>query len=181
LAELTEERTLLHRMANQRARQLRREMTEAERKLWLRLRDWRPAGYHFRRQAPLGPFIADFACLHASLVVELDGGQHTEQVAEDSRRTAYLAEHGFRVLRFWNNQVFTELDDVLETIWLALTSAHTLDPPGQPWGGPGLVFGEARQVQPPRPVKAVRLFLSPHPNPPLRGEGDLACGPAGGR
>jgi very-short-patch-repair endonuclease len=97
-------------------------MTEAERKLWLRLRDWRPAGYHFRRQAPLGPFIADFACLHARLVVELDGSQHVEQVAEDSRRTAYLAEHGFRVLRFWNNQVFSELDDVLETIWLALTN-----------------------------------------------------------
>jgi very-short-patch-repair endonuclease len=104
-------------------------MTEAERKLWWRLRDWRPAGYHFRRQAPLGPFIPDFACLHASLVVELDGGQHTEQVAEDSRRTAYLAEHGFRVLRFWNHQVFSELDDVLDTIWLALTSPDILDSP----------------------------------------------------
>jgi very-short-patch-repair endonuclease len=68
-------------------------MTEAERKLWLRLREWRPAGYHFRRQAPLGPFIADFAC-----------------------------QHGFRVLRFWNNQVFGEFDGVLETIWLALTA-----------------------------------------------------------
>jgi adenine-specific DNA-methyltransferase len=118
-------------------------MTEAERKLWLRLRDWRAAGYHFRRQAPLGSFIADFACVHARLVVELDGGQHMEQVAEDSMRTAYLAEHGFRVLRFWNYQVFTELDAVLDTIWLALTSPHRLE-----------------------------FFQSPHPDPPLRGEGD---------
>jgi adenine-specific DNA-methyltransferase len=127
LPELNPRFTLLHVMANERARQLRREMTDAEQKLWWRLRDWRPAGYHFRRQAPLGPFIADFACLHAGLVVELDGGQHTEQVAEDSKRTAYLAEHGFRVLRFWNYQVFSELDQVLDTIWLALTSPHTLD------------------------------------------------------
>jgi hypothetical protein len=87
-------------------------------------------GGGIRNSEPLntgGPFIADFACLHARLVVELDGGQHTEQMVEDSRRTAYLAEHGFRVLRFWNHQVFSELDDVLETIWLALTSPHTFD------------------------------------------------------
>jgi very-short-patch-repair endonuclease len=134
LPEPNGEPTLLPVMANERARQLRREMTEAERKLWLRLRDWRPAGYHFRRQAPLGSFIADFACLHARLVVELDGSQHTEEVAEDTRRTAYLAEHGFRVLRFWNYQVFSELDDVLETIWLALTSPQPLDTDSAPQG-----------------------------------------------
>ena len=135
-------------------------MTEAERKLWLHLRDWRPAGYHFRRQAPLGHFIADFACLHARLVVELDGGQHTEQVAEDSRRTACLAEHGFRVLRFWNHQVFSELDDVLDTIWLALTSPHILDSHSQ--GG-----------------NVVGIIRSPHPDPPLRGEGERGSTPTG--
>jgi very-short-patch-repair endonuclease len=109
----------------------------------------------FRRQAPLGPFIADFACLDARLVVELDGGQHADQVVEDSQRTAYLAEHGFRVLRFWNNQVFTELDDVLEAIWLALTSP-------QPSVFPTEELGQ----------HAVGIIPSPHPNPPLRGEGD---------
>ena len=125
-------------MANDRARQLRRDMTEAERRLWWRLREWRPAGYHFRRQAPIGPFIVDFACLRAGLAVELDGDQHAAQLGQlghDGRRTGYLAAHGFRVLRFGNLQVFHDLDSVLETIWLALSSGPPT--PALPRGGGG--------------------------------------------
>src|SRR5207302_1177184 len=123
-------------MANQRARQLRREMTDVERKLWRHLRYKQLPGHRFRRQVPLGVYIVDFACLDARLVVELDGGQHNEEVEieRDARRTAWLESQGFRVVRFWNFQVIEEIEEVIETIWLAL-SESTPHPNPPPQGG----------------------------------------------
>jgi very-short-patch-repair endonuclease len=109
------------------ARRLRAHMTDAERKLWWLLRRKQLQGFRFRRQVPIGPYIADFACHSARLIVELDGGQHTVQTVYDDRRTRWLGNAGYRVLRFWNAEVFTNSDGVLETIRLAL-----LDPPPQP-------------------------------------------------
>ena len=106
---------------------LRRDMTDAEAKLWRRLRRRQIAGAYFRRQSPIGPYIADFVCNDAKLVIELDGGQHNERHAYDQKRTAWLETQGFHVLRFWNNDVFDNLDGVLETI---LTAIDT--PPPRP-------------------------------------------------
>lgn len=100
------------------ARRLRRDATDAERRLWLRLRD-RGLGAKFRRQQVLGRFVVDFACLEHRLVVELDGGQHAESAA-DRGRDAWLATQGFRVLRFWNPEVMANIDGVLAVIQDAL-------------------------------------------------------------
>ncbi|MEC9432191.1 MAG: endonuclease domain-containing protein, partial [Pseudomonadota bacterium] len=108
-----------------RARALRRDATPAERRLWRELRR-AGLGARFRRQAPLGPYIADFLCLSARLVVELDGGQHNDLAARarDAARDRFMQERGFRVLRFWNAEVFGNLDGVLEAIRLALVEAE---------------------------------------------------------
>jgi very-short-patch-repair endonuclease len=92
-------------------------MTDAERKLWWRLRSDFP-DLHFRRQAPVGPYFADFACHKSRIVVEVDGGQHmhADHAEKDSARNAYLAKQGYRVLRFWNNDVLKNIDGVLTTI-----------------------------------------------------------------
>jgi very-short-patch-repair endonuclease len=94
-----------------RARALRREMTDAERKLWYALRDRRFARFKFRRQVPLGPFIVDFVCFEQRLVIEVDGGQHAGS-ARDQRRDRWLAANEFRVMRFWNNEVLRNLEGV---------------------------------------------------------------------
>jgi len=96
----------------ERARTLRTQMTNAERKLWYALRDRRFAGFKFRRQVPLGPFIADFVCFEARLVVEVDGGQHACS-ASDRRCDRWLAANKFRVMRFWNNEVLSNLEGVI--------------------------------------------------------------------
>ncbi|MBX9829481.1 MAG: endonuclease domain-containing protein [Xanthobacteraceae bacterium] len=98
------------------ARRLRRGQTDVERKLWFRLRDRRLDGFKFRRQVTIGPYIADFCCESAHLIVELDGGQHAERGADDAKRTAALEARGYLVLRFWNNDVLQNIDGVLETI-----------------------------------------------------------------
>jgi len=90
-------------------------MTDAERRLWSRLRDRRLRDLKFVRQLPIGPFIADFACRDHDLVIEVDGGQHANS-ARDLDRTKILNEHGFHVLRFWNNDVLSNLDGVLQVI-----------------------------------------------------------------
>ena len=100
-----------------RARRLRREATEAERLLWARLRSRRFRAVKFRRQHPMGPYIVDFVDQEHGLIVELDGGQHTEQQAYDERRTRWLESRGFTVLRFWNSEVLASLDSVLDAIW----------------------------------------------------------------
>ncbi|HYB57668.1 MAG TPA: endonuclease domain-containing protein, partial [Alphaproteobacteria bacterium] len=94
---------LFSRMAERNARQLRIDMTDAERRLWSALRGRRLEGYKFRRQHPLGPFIVDFACLEHRLVVEADGGHADSD--DDRRRTAWLERRGWRVVRFWNNDI----------------------------------------------------------------------------
>src|SRR4051812_11338828 len=105
---------------NRFARALRRNPTNAERHLWNHLRARRLNGFRFRRQRPFGPYVCDFVCLEASVVVELDGGQHSEQMAYDQSRDDFLRSHGFRVLRFWNNDALSRTEIVLETIWQAL-------------------------------------------------------------
>jgi very-short-patch-repair endonuclease len=98
------------------ARQLRGRMTDAEHLLWRHLRRRQLIGQKFRRQHPMGPFVVDFVCLEAGLIVELDGGQHAEQVQADLRREAWLRERGFTVLRFWNHDVMSRTEAVLEVI-----------------------------------------------------------------
>ena len=106
-----------------RCRKLRRNSTEAEKRLWQRLRDRQIAGAKFRRQHPVGPFILDFYCHEAQLSIELDGGQHAEESRSgyDEGRRRYLADRGIRELRFWNNEVLSDIEVVLERIWRALT------------------------------------------------------------
>jgi very-short-patch-repair endonuclease len=115
----------------QRARALRSQSTDAERHLWRQLRRRQLRGYRFRRQVPIAGFIADFACLEAKLIVELDGGQHLGRKSYDDERTRALATWGFRVLRFWDNEVFMNTQAVLETILRALesTTPHPNLPP----------------------------------------------------
>jgi very-short-patch-repair endonuclease len=116
------------------ARQMRAEPTEAERKLWPRLKhDIALSGSHFRRQALIGPFIVDFASRKARLVIELDGGQHDWQREADARRSAYIEARGYRVLRFWNHEVFENIDGVLQVIQSAVTPI----PDPSPQGGRG--------------------------------------------
>jgi adenine-specific DNA-methyltransferase len=111
-----------------RARTLRETPTDAEALLWYYLRDRRLADHKFRRQRAIGPYFADFACLDAKLVVELDGGQHVDAFAYDNDRTRFIESRGFRVLRFWNNDVLTQTSIVLEQILLALQEHPHPDP-----------------------------------------------------
>jgi very-short-patch-repair endonuclease len=98
------------------ARELRHTATAAERLLWKHLRLRNIEGYKFRRQYPIGEFVADFACLEAMLVIEVDGGQHADSEEYDLRRTKTIEAQGFRVLRFWNNEVLGNIDGVLQSI-----------------------------------------------------------------
>jgi very-short-patch-repair endonuclease len=100
-----------------RAGELRQNQTEAEAKLWARLRAHRMAGVQFRRQHAIGNYIVDFCSPRRKLIIELDGSQHLDQVESDSERTKYLEAKGYRVLRFWNNEVMNEIDAVLNVIW----------------------------------------------------------------
>ena len=116
-----------------RAKSMRSEMTDAERILWMRLRAHRLHGLSFRRQTPIGPFIADFVCHSQNLVIELDGGQHTIglEIKRDSKRQQWLEAKGYRVLRFWNSDVVRQCDAVVERIletvaYAAPPSRHSL-------------------------------------------------------
>ena len=99
-----------------RARMLRRRMTEAERKLWQMLRARQTQGHRFRRQVPIGRFIADFVCHEAGLIVEIDGGQHDPCSEQEAARTEFLEGEGYRVLRFWNNEVLDNPEGVRSAI-----------------------------------------------------------------
>ena len=109
-----------HPETTQFARKLRKDTTDAEQHLWSRLRRGQLNGYRFRRQRPIGPYVADFACLNPRLIVELDGSQHAEHPERDQRRDAYLRNQGFQVLRFDNHTALTDTEAVLETILSAL-------------------------------------------------------------
>ena len=102
---------------NPHARRLRRESTDAERRLWSYLRNRQLGGFKFRQQVTIGPFIADFACVECRVVVEADGGQHGDDA--DHERTAFLERLGWRVLRFWNNEILTNTDGVLQVVLAA--------------------------------------------------------------
>src|SRR5262249_60432661 len=114
-----------------RARRLRRDMTDAERKLWWHLRQLPIASSHFRRQATIGPYLGDFACHEARIVIEVDGGQHAApgRFASDLARTQFLNARGYRVLRFWNNEVLREIEGVMTVIYQALNEPPAQLPP----------------------------------------------------
>jgi len=103
------------------ARALRGNLTDAEQRLWYRLRNRRFGGYKFRRQVPVGPYVIDFVCMAERLIVEVDGGQHAQRAAADARRTRYLEGQGYRVVRFWNNEVLGNFEGVLQRLMETLT------------------------------------------------------------
>ena len=107
-----------------RARQLRKELTPEEQRLWLRLRGNQIRDTAFRRQHAIGPYIVDFYAPKARLVIEIDGFQHSEDGEHDAQRTVYLGEKGIRVLRFWNNDVMNKIDHVLMVIAEAIMEAE---------------------------------------------------------
>ena len=109
-------------MSQEFVRQLRANQTGAEAKLWQHLRRKQISGLRFRRQVPLGPYIVDFVCLGKQLVIELDGGQHADRIAEDDRRTEWLRSRGFEVIRFWNNEVLRNTEGVVAAIMQRLGS-----------------------------------------------------------
>ena len=110
------------------ARRLRREQTDAERLLWRHLRGRRMRNAKFRRQHPIGPYFADFCSIERRLVIELDGSQHADLSLEDENRTAFLKSRDYRVLRFWNDQVLVDVDEVLKTIDKFLSEHIQADP-----------------------------------------------------
>jgi very-short-patch-repair endonuclease len=112
------------------ARRLPANQTGAEMMLWRELRKLDTRGTHFRRQVPIGPYVADFTCLASHLVIELDGSQHADEPnkSNDDTRTRWLESEGYRVLRFWNNDLTENLDSVLETIYAALYGSRDAEP-----------------------------------------------------
>src|SRR6266511_3991730 len=127
---MTAKRPTIYHFRRQTARRLRANATEAELKLWRHLRALETKGTHFRRQVPIGPFIADFACMAARLVIELDGSQHgnEENVLCDAARTKWLESEGYKVIRFWNNDVVENLEGVLEVIYASLYGSRDVEP-----------------------------------------------------
>jgi very-short-patch-repair endonuclease len=129
--------------ARQFARALRQQMTDGERLLWRHLQ-YQQLGYKFRKQHPVGAYIADFACLKPALIVELDGSQHAVQNAYDRSRDAFLKTQGFTVLRFASNAVFQNLDGVLSCIQMQLYTLSQQPPPQpSPKGGGNFLHSRA--------------------------------------
>ena len=106
------------------ARKLRKASTDAEKRLWFQLKSRNLAGYKFRRQHPITPYIVDFVCIEKKLIVELDGGQHAEQIVADAERTAYLESKGYRIVRFWNNDALKQTEVVMQEILRNLAAPH---------------------------------------------------------
>ena len=122
--------------AHGRARTLRQNMADAERRVWQILRSHKMNGYRFRRQVPIGRYIADFVCHEARLIVEIDGGQHDRSSPQEAERSGFMQNEGYRILRFWNTEVLANLDGVHEAIVEELrriTPTQTLPHQG---GGP---------------------------------------------
>jgi very-short-patch-repair endonuclease len=139
------------------ARSMRANPTEAERKLWWHLRHRLPTDRsHFRRQVQIGRYIADFVSHKAKLIIEVDGGQHGSQIAADSERTRLFEANGYRVLRYWNNDVLRKIDGVLEDIQRAMTATPTPVPSPQ-GGGEPLPQGEAAPRRP--GFEATRVWI----------------------
>ena len=110
------------------ARKLRQQATDAERMLWKYLRAHRMAGYKFRRQVVIEPYIVDFVCMEVRLIVEADGGQHLEQVGDDLKRSVFLESLGYKVMRFWNHEILGDIHTVLERIHGSLIEAPSPQP-----------------------------------------------------
>jgi very-short-patch-repair endonuclease len=106
----------MNKHLKERSRDLRKNLTDAEQKLWHKLRSKQINDHKFRRQFVLGNYIVDFICLDKRLIIEVDGGQHMDNVDYDLKRDEWLKSQNFKVLRFWNNQVLNEIDSVLEVI-----------------------------------------------------------------
>ena len=133
----------INRFRRERAKQLRSYATEPEQALWRALKRIPVYGSHFRRQVPIGPYVADFACLKARLIIELDGGHHSQDdiAAKDEARTRWLEKEGYRVVRFWNSELTENMNGVLDTIYAALcgspqSEALALPTPSRPDGRP---------------------------------------------
>jgi len=107
-------------MSSDKARELRRNPTDAERRLWQELRRRQIRGVKFRRQQPIGNFIVDFVSFEPRIIIEVDGGQHAEQVAYDEKRTRWLEAQGYRVLRFWDNEVLADIEAVMQAVFDAV-------------------------------------------------------------
>jgi very-short-patch-repair endonuclease len=121
-------------VASANARALRKRLTPQEVKLWIKLRELKPLGFHFRRQAPIDRYIVDFASFGSRIVIEIDGGQHglPEGARTDQQRDAFLRSRGFKVLRYWNSDVDQNMEGVMESILSELktpTPALRADPP----------------------------------------------------
>jgi very-short-patch-repair endonuclease len=131
------------------SRKLRREMTPTEKRLWYQLRGRRFTGWKFRRQTPLAGYIADFYCAQALLVIELDGESHLGKEKADENRQRILESMGFKVLRFWDTDVYESIDAVLETIWreCKVRVPHPSPPTPLPQGERG-----ERHPSPPTPL-----------------------------
>ena len=144
---------------NRLAKKLRKNMTDAERLLWRYLRDRQLDGYKFRRQRPIGPYIADFVCLEKKLVVEVDGGQHAGQVELDTKRSGYFKEKGYRVLCFWNNEVLQETESVLTVILSSLDRNVTSLPLSSPspWPSPLGERENRRRSSPNQGAREIRI------------------------
>ena len=125
------------------ARRMRQTPTDAESRLWHNLRAGRLVGYRFRRQQPLGRFIVDFVCFEQRLIVEVDGSQHgdDEGLARDEMRTRWLQSEGYRVIRFWNNDVMSKTESVLE----AIHNMIAVTPPRLPSAGDPPPQGEGKE------------------------------------
>ena len=119
-------------MTRPRVRALRKRMTDAERLLCRHLRNRELGGWKFKRQYPVGPHIVDFICVDKNVVIEVDGGQHAENEDSDLQRSAFLNKMGYRVFRFWNNQVLQETEAVLEAILAILADGKQNSPSPQP-------------------------------------------------
>ena len=155
------------------ARQLRTEPTDAERELWRHLKSGQMGGVKSRRQHPVGVYVLDFACVQRHMAIELDGGQHAEDLERDEQRTAWLAQRGWRVLRFWNNEVMASMDGVLTVIAQTLREAGTRPPPAE--------RAPASMPEPFAGLAACGSKAPAHPQPsPCQGEGAFTPSPSEG-
>src|SRR3989344_6096382 len=154
------------RIINQLSKNLRKNQTKAEIKIWRHLKNRALSGFKFRRQCPIGPYIVDFVCFEKMVVIEIDGGQHAEHVKKDSRRTEYLKSRGLKVIRFWNNEVLGDTDSVFSVIQATLINSPS---------SPALLpEGEGGQLIHTQTVFDIRADENEHsPSPSGRGEG---CG-----
>jgi adenine-specific DNA-methyltransferase len=150
-------------MQKKRSRNLRKNATEVEIRLWRYLRARRFESFKFRRQRPIGPYIVDFVCLERGLVIELDGGRHSESQDYDQRRDAYLERAGYRVVRFWNNDILQNIDGVLQTIDTELRRDPHPNPLPQAGEGDGTRVTSKR-----RDMRKARLAEIARKNPRMR-------------